>query len=140
MNAIQPPRPQPQRPNINKRRSAPRGHSPIRSRSYQTLVLETSAKLAVNLVISSAAVSALVQLLPYHWSQQEKLREINAEVNIIESRVNRLQTELNRNFSPPQARDLMREQSLRIDPSQRRVILTDKDKDTVEWEDPGSSY
>jgi len=91
-------------------------------------------------VISSAAVSALVQLLPYHWSQQEKLREINAEVNIIESRVNRLQTELNRNFSPPQARDLMREQSLRIDPSQRRVILTDKDKDTVEWEDPGSSY
>jgi hypothetical protein len=138
MNAIQPPRPKPQ--TYESRTAARKPRRQVRYRSYQALALETSAKLAVNLVISSAAVSALVQLLPYHWSQQEKLREINAEVSVIETRVNRLQAELNRNFSPPEAKDLMREQSLRIAPNQRRVILTDKDKDGIEMEEAGPSY
>jgi len=38
------------------------------------VALETTAKLAVNVVLSAAAVSGLVKLLPYQWSQQEKLK------------------------------------------------------------------
>jgi len=37
------------------------------------MAIETTVKLAVNVVLSAAAVSGLVKLLPYQWSQQQKL-------------------------------------------------------------------
>jgi hypothetical protein len=96
------------------------------------MALETTAKVAVNIVISTAAVSALVQLLPYHWSQQDKLRTVRTEVKVMEGRVQNLQTEFSRNFDPGEAKSIMQQKSFRFDPNQRPVILMNQDQTATE--------
>jgi hypothetical protein len=130
MNAFQPSRP-PLQP-IEKRRVVTRPKRHLRQRSYQLMALESTAKIAVNLAIATAAVSALVQLLPYHWSQQEKLRENRTEVKLMEGRVNSLQAEFSRNFDPRQTRSIMQQQGYRFEPSQRQVVFTNQDRKAVE--------
>jgi hypothetical protein len=133
MNAFQPSRPplQPEK----QRRSVPRPKKHLRQRSYQIMALETTAKITVNLVILSAAVSALTQLLPYHWLQQNKLREIRTEVKLMEGRVNNLRAEFSRNFDPRQAKSIRQEQSYRFDPSKRQVVLINPDRKDAEQAD-----
>ena len=130
MNAVQPSRP-PLQP-IQKRRIAPRPRRHLRQRSYQVMALETTAKIGVNVVISVAAASALVQLLPYHWLQQDKLREIGTELKLMEARVNGLQAEFSHNFDPRQTKSIMQQQAYRFDPSQRQVVIMNKDGTEVE--------
>ncbi len=129
MNAIQPSKPllQPVEPH---RQVNPRPRH--RRHSYRAMVLEPTAKLAVNIVLSAAAVTALVQLLHYQWSQQQKLGEIQTQVKLIEGRVNHLQTDFVRYFDPQQAKNVMQEQSNRLDPGQRQVVLLDKAATKVE--------
>ncbi|MBD2123217.1 hypothetical protein [Trichocoleus sp. FACHB-262] len=88
------------------------------------LVMETTLKLAVNVTLSVAAVSTLMRILPYQLSQQEKLQEIRAEVNVTEGRVNRLRDDFSRHFDPQQTKALMQEQSNRVDPKQLQVVWT----------------
>ncbi|MFN6569073.1 hypothetical protein A6770_05975 [Nostoc minutum NIES-26] len=133
MNAIQPSTP-PLQP-IQKRRAVPRPKRHLRQRSHQVMVLETTAKIAVNFAISAAAVSALVQLLPYHWSQQEKLREIRTEVKLMEGRVNSLQAEFSRNFDPRQTKSIMEQQGYRFDPNQLPVVIVNQDSKEIEASD-----
>jgi hypothetical protein len=126
MNAIQPPRPtgQPLEPHRKVRRT----QRPQRRHSYHAVAGETTAKLVVNLVISAAALTGLIQLLPYHLSQQAKLREVSAEVKRTETRVNSLRTDFSRSFDPGQAESVMHEQSYRVDPTQRQIV----------WQDPST--
>ncbi|QSJ17793.1 hypothetical protein JYQ62_02650 [Nostoc sp. UHCC 0702] len=133
MNAIQPSRP-PLQP-IQKRRVVPRPKRHLRQRSYRVMALETTGKIAVNFAISAVAVSALMQLLPYHWSQQEKLREIRTEVKLMQGRVNILQAEFSRNFDPQQTKSIMEQQGYRFDPNQRPVVLINQDGKEVEASD-----
>jgi hypothetical protein len=126
MNAIQPSRP-PLQP-IQKRRVTPRPKRHLRQRSYRVMALESTAKIAVNLVVTAVAASALAQLLPYHWLQQEKLREIKTEVKLMEEHVNGLQVEFSRNFDPQQTKSIMQQQGFRFLPNQRRVVVMDKDR------------
>ena len=91
-------------------------------------VCETTSKVVVNAVLCAAAISGLVQLFPYHLSQQTKLREVRAEVKRAEERVKNLRTDFNRSFDPGQAQSVMREQSTWIDPTQRQVV----------WQEPGT--
>lgn len=130
MNAIQPSRP-PLQP-TPKRLATLRPKRHLRQRSHRIMALETTAKIAVNLAISGAAISALVQLLPYQWSQQEKLREIRIEVNQMEGRVNVLKEEFTRNFDPHQRKTIMQQQGYRFDPNQRQVVLIDQDKQELQ--------
>ena len=130
MNAFQPSRP-PLEP-IQKRRVAPRPHRHLRQRSYQVMALETTAKIGVNVVISVAAASALVQLLPYHWLQQVKLREIGTEVKLMEARVSTLNAQFSRNFDPRENKTITQQQSYRFDPNQRQVVIMNKDGSEVE--------
>jgi hypothetical protein len=133
MNAIQPSQP-PLQP-IQKRRVIPRPKRHLRQRSYQVMALESTAKTAVNLVITAVAASALVQLLPYHWLQQEKLREVHTEVKLMEGHVNSLQVEFSRNFDPQQAKSIRQQQGYRFDPSQRRVVIMNQDGRVIEQTD-----
>ncbi|MEH2066993.1 MAG: hypothetical protein V7K47_02275 [Nostoc sp.] len=133
MNAIQPSRP-PLQP-IQKRRIIPRPKRHLRQRSYQVMALESTAKIAVNLFITAAAASALAQLLPYQWLQQQKLREIRTEVNLMKGHVDSLQAEFNRNFDPQQAKSIRQQQGYRFDPSQRRVVLMNQDGRVIEQTD-----
>jgi hypothetical protein len=107
MQAIQP-TVTPLRPVKTPPRATPRrSNSSSRQRSYphQTLAAETGVKLAVNLVLSVCATSALIQLWPHYRAVQEKLHEIH------------------RYFDPSLAKTVMQEQSNRVDPQQRPVIL-----------------
>ncbi len=133
MHAIQPSRP-PLQP-IQKRPVVPRPKRHLRQRSYQVMALETSVKIGVNLAICTAAVSALVQLLPYHWLQQDKLRELATEVKQTDGRVNALQAEFSRNFDPHQAKSIMQQQGYRFDPNQRPVVLMNQDGKDVDQPD-----
>ncbi|BAZ82909.1 MAG: hypothetical protein ACKO9I_21490 [Sphaerospermopsis kisseleviana] len=130
MNAFQPSKP-PLQPPVKPTRTAPRPKKHLHQRSYQIMALETSAKITVNLVIITAAVSALSQLMPYHRLQQDKLREIRTEVKLMQGRVDDLRTEFSRNFDPSQANSIRQEQSYRFAPSQLPVVLINPDtKDT----------
>lgn len=131
MNAIQPLRPlQPvETRRVLQRRSC-------RRRSEQFMALQTVAKLTVNVLLSAVAVSALVKLLPYYQSQQEKLQEIQTEVNMTEGRVDILRTAFSRYFDPQQAKSIMQDQSNRVDPGQRSVFLVNK---AVAVEQPAAS-
>lgn len=133
MNAFQPYR-TPLDP-VEQRRIKPRPKRHLRQRAYQVMALETTAKVAVNIVISTAAISALVQLLPYHWLQQDKLREVRTEVKVMEGRVQDLQTEFSRNFDPSEAKNIMQQKSYRFDPNQRPVILMNQDQNVMEQSD-----
>ncbi|TVP56636.1 MAG: hypothetical protein EA343_23510 [Nodularia sp. (in: Bacteria)] len=130
MNASQPSRP-PLQP-IQKRRAVPRPKRHLRQRSYQVMALETTAKIAVNLAISAAAVSALVQLVPHHWTQKDRLREVRTEVKLMEERVENLQTEFKRNFDPHQAHSIRQQQAYRFDPNQLPVVFVNRDGKEVE--------
>lgn len=121
MNALQPSRP-PLKP-VEPRRVASQRKSRDRRRPYQVMALQTTAKLTINVLLSAVSVSALVKLVPYYWSQQEKLQEIQTEVKLTEGRVNSLRTDFKRYFDPQQAKSIMQEQSNRVDPGQRPVIL-----------------
>lgn len=130
MNAHQ--RPHPLRQSIQEQKISPRPKRHLRQRSYQIMALETMAKIGVNLIISVASVSALIHLLPYNWVQQQKLRGIRTEVKLAQGRVNSLQKEFSHNFDPQQAKSVMEQQAYRFDPSQRQVILINKDDKELE--------
>ena len=124
MNAIQPSNPEVQP--IQRRRTAPRPHRHLRQRSYQIMALETTVKIGVNLAISAAAVSALTQLLPHHWSGQDKLRQIRTEVNTTQERVNNLRAEFSNTFDSRQANSVMQQQGNLIPLNQKRIVLTNE--------------
>ncbi len=121
MNAFQPETPTQQ--SSTPRRMALRTQRRQRRYSYQAVLGETTAKLAVNLVLSAAAITGLVQLLPYHLSQQAKLREVRTEVKRSEERLKSLRADFHRSFDPGQAKSVMQEQSYRVDANQHPVFF-----------------
>lgn len=122
MQAIQP-TVTPLQPVKNSPRVTRRTSSRKRSHPHQTLAAETGVKLTINIVISVCATSALIQLLPHYRAVQEKLQEIQAEVNLTQGRVDKSRSDFNRYFDPSLSKTVMQEQSNRVDPQQRPVIL-----------------
>ncbi len=92
--------------------------------------------MAVNMVLSVCATSALIQLLPHYRAVQEKLHEIQAEVNLTQGRVNQSRSDFNRYFDPSLAKTVMQEQSNRVDPQQRPVILQEPDSPEAQESSP----
>lgn len=125
MNSIQPSKPtrQPLKPN----QKLSRTQKPQKLHYYRAVVGETTLRLVVNIVLSTAAIAGLVQLLPYQLSQQSKLQEVRREVKRTEARVNNLRSDFSRSFDPRQAQKLMQEQTYRFNPSQRQVVWQDLD-------------
>jgi hypothetical protein len=93
---------------------------------YGALTLETVLKLCVNSVLSVAAIAALGNLIPYLISHQAKLREIRTQVRETEAKVSQIRDKFSRSFDPSQAETVMKEQSARVDPNQRRVVWIEK--------------
>ena len=122
MNALQPIEPL----------KSPRSKSKFRKRrrrnhSHLATAVEITIKLLVNGILSTAAIAAIIKLLPYHLSQQAKLREIRLEVKQTEVRVNQLSNSFNRTFALQEGTKVMEEQSYRRNPNQLSVVLVDKD-------------
>ncbi|MBV8887931.1 MAG: hypothetical protein JO235_28585 [Chroococcidiopsidaceae cyanobacterium CP_BM_RX_35] len=124
MNAFQPSKP-PLQP-VESRRVAPQTRR--RRHPHAAMTLEITAKLSVNIILSALAVCALVKLVPYTWSQQQKLQEIQTEDKRIEERVAHLQTDFSRYFDPQQTQTIMQEQSDLLAPGQRPVVLLKPDQ------------
>ncbi|HIK04858.1 MAG TPA: hypothetical protein IGS40_09090 [Trichormus sp. M33_DOE_039] len=114
--------------------SRPKRH--LRQRSYRVMAVEMTAKIAVNVAISAAAISALAKLVPYNWSHQGKLKEVNTEVKQLEKRVSKLQAEFNRNFDPRQAKSVMQQQTYKFEPNQRPVVLTNQYGQQIDLSEP----
>lgn len=95
-------------------------------RQYRGVTVETLLKVSVNGVLSAAAIATLITLFPYYWSQQAKLQEIRNQVQTTEQEVAELKKNFNRSFDPTQAGSVMQEQSGRLAPNQRRVVLTNE--------------
>ncbi|MCU0537621.1 MAG: hypothetical protein MUD14_27360 [Hydrococcus sp. Prado102] len=123
MNALQSVEPPSYNPPKPRQKQPPKPQTKRRTRSDRALAIEIAIKLIANSVVSIAALAALVRLLPYQFSQQAKLQEIRLEVNETEAEVNTLRSNFNRYFDPTQAKKVMQEQSPRLDPNQRRIVL-----------------
>lgn len=128
MNAL--PLPQPPESPRSRRPRSQKSSRRARQPQERVLAAEAIVKLGVNVVISSAAIAALTQLIPYSVNQQVKLKEIQAEVQTADTRVARLKTEFNRYFDPHQATTIVQEQTNRADPNQRLVVLGDSEPAT----------
>ncbi len=88
----------------------------------QGLVAEISLKLFFSLVIGATAVVSVMRLVPYHFSQKAKLKEIRSQVKETERRVEILRDQLHRNFDSEQTQMLMEEYSPAIAPNRSRVF------------------
>ncbi|ELS02397.1 hypothetical protein Xen7305DRAFT_00021110 [Xenococcus sp. PCC 7305] len=102
------------------------GNAPVRkTRKYplqQGLVAEISLKLFFSFVIGAVAVISVMRLVPYHFSQKAKLKEIQSQVEETERRVEILREQMNRNFDSEQTPILMEEYSPNIAPNRSRVF------------------
>ena len=89
---------------------------------HQWIATEITIKLAVNGVLSVVALFTLFKLIPYQWSQQAQLKEIQVEVEETEKRVSQLRDDFRHNFDPHKIDRVMQEQSPRLHPTQRRIF------------------
>jgi len=75
--------------------------------------------------------------LPYHLTQQAKLKELRIQVQETDARVSKLREQLNHNFDPQQTQSLMEQYSTLTTPNQSRIYWLDeksKQKPTDESE------
>lgn len=121
MNALQP---QPHHDPSPSRSRSPRVRSRVRKQQlpHQALAFEVSIKLAVNVVLSTVAITALVELIPYNLEQQATLQQLESEVEEVAAKVASLQADFDRHFDPQQALNVMQEQNIRFNPQQRQVV------------------
>ncbi|MBW4421302.1 MAG: hypothetical protein KME13_19075 [Myxacorys californica WJT36-NPBG1] len=121
MSALPLPKP-PARQPTRTPRSNPQAYQQRQQRHHRALAFEATVKISVNLVISGAAIAALIQLLPYSAAQQTKLKEIQAEVKTTNERVGKVKVEFNHYFDPRQTKTIIQEQTNLADPNQKIVV------------------
>lgn len=120
MHALKPSYLPPQPP--KRIRTVPRTKAKQQRRPYRAVIVESAVKLSVHVVLSTVAVSALTQLLPYRSSQMVKLQELQVAVQTTEERVQRVQDHFTQYFDPSQTEANMQAQSHRIGAQQRRIV------------------
>ena len=95
--------------------------SPQRGNPYRGVTTEISLKLILSWAIAIAAIASLFRLLPYHLSQQAKLKELRIQVEETDARVAKLREQLNHNFDPQRTQSLMEQYSSLTSPNQSRI-------------------
>ena len=87
----------------------------------QWVTTEIKVKLLVNGTLSILAAFTLLRLLPYQFLQQEKLKEVQTQVQETERRVGDLRKDFSRSFDPHQVKQMMQENSPLIDPNKLQI-------------------
>jgi hypothetical protein len=96
---------------------------------YRGITAEISLKLILSWAIAISAIASFFRLLPYHLTQQAKLKELNIQVQETDARVAKLKTQLNHNFDPQETQSLIEQYSTLTKPNQSRIYwLEDKPK------------
>jgi len=72
--------------------------------------------------------------LPYHLTQQEKLKELRIQVQETDARVTKLREQLNNNFDPQQTKSLMEQYSTLTTPNQSRIYWLDDNQQSQKKE------
>ncbi len=104
------------------RRNARKRHNP-----YRGITAEITLKLILSWAIAMGAIASLFKLLPYHLTQQAKLKELRIQVQETDARVNKLKEQLNHNFDPQQTKSLMEQYSSLTSPNQSRIYWLRED-------------
>ena len=116
----------------NKPEAKPLGDkSASSSRRYHDeagIMTETALKLFVGLFISLVASISLVRLIPYHFAQSIKLKELRSQVQETEYRVKSKKLQLMKNFDSQQSENLREKYSSRIDKHKIRLFWRNKDR------------
>jgi cell division protein FtsB len=99
-----------------------------RNKPYQGIVVEMSLKLILSWVIAIGAIASVFKLLPYHLSQQSKLKELRFQVEETNARVDKLRDELHHNFDPQQTQNLKEQYSSLTSPNQSRIYWLEKNQ------------
>ncbi len=99
-----------------------------RKSAYRGIKAEITLKLIFSWAIAIASLASAIKLLPYHLSQQAKLKEIRIQVEGSEARVVRLREQLNHNFDPQQTKNLMKQYSSLLAPNQNRIYWLPEEK------------
>jgi len=105
------------------RRPSRKRHNP-----YRGVTAEISLKLIFSWAIAISAIASLFRLLPYHLTQQAKLKELRIQVQETDARVTKLREQLNHNFDPQQTQSLMEQYSTLTTPNQSRIYWLDEKK------------
>ncbi|WP_036487617.1 hypothetical protein [Myxosarcina sp. GI1] len=114
-------------------RNRPRSQRSHKKSTYRGVTGEVWLKLIFSWIIAIASIGSLVKLLPYHLSQQAKLKELRIQVSQTEAKVAELRQQLNHNFDPQQTRNLMEQYSSLLAPNRSRIYwLPNKDSDRQE--------
>jgi hypothetical protein len=121
--------PQPDSRPTKRTRRVPRTHLRNQKKPYREIAIETSVKLAVNVLLSVVAIVALTKLLSYKVTQEAKLQELDVAVRATNDRVRTVKSNFKQYFDSSQARSLMQQQTNRIDPTQRQIIWKSPGKD-----------
>ncbi|MEN9565582.1 MAG: hypothetical protein RLZZ69_778 [Cyanobacteriota bacterium] len=96
---------------------------------YRGVTAEISLKLILSWAIAIGAIASFFRLLPYHLTQQAKLKELRIQVQETDARVTKLKEQLNHNFDPQQTQSLMEQYSTLTTPKQSRIYwLKDNDR------------
>ncbi len=125
-NSVRSPQPvRPSSPTVKSTRrikATPQRRQQQQQTQNRVLAIETSMKIAMNVLISGVALTTLFTVIPNRMSQQQKLQELRAEVGITENRVNQLKTDFNRAFDPGQERQIAQEQTHFSDPHRTPIV------------------
>lgn len=106
---------------------AARRPSRQRGNPYRGVTAEISLKLILSWAIAISAIASFFRLLPYHLTQQAKLKELRIQVQETDARVTKLREQLNHNFDPQQTQVLMEQYSTLTAPNQSRIYWLDED-------------
>ena len=97
----------------------------IRGKARQSLVLESTVKLTVNVLLAVVATSTIAKLLPYYHQQKDELAALNQSISSLEKEHDGVWQDFSHNFDPEQSGRIMREQSGQEDPSRHPIVLID---------------
>lgn len=100
-----------------------------RHHTHRGLTAEISLKLVLSWAIALSAIASLFRLLPYHLTQQAKLKELRIQVQETDARVSKLREELNHNFDPHRTQSLMEQYSTLTSPNQSRIYWLPEDSE-----------
>ncbi len=97
----------------------------IRGRARPALVLESTVKLTVNILLAVVATSTITKLLPYYHQQKAELEQLNHSILSLEKEHEGVWQDFSHNFDPEQSGRIMREQSGQEDPTRHPIVLID---------------
>jgi hypothetical protein len=111
---------------LGKSAATPRQRARLKSNpahAHRRQGLEAVVKLATYSALSVFGAVTLVNLIGYNWSQQGKLQHLETEVKDAKQRTEKINHNFGRSFDPQAQKSVMEENSYKIAPNRRQIVL-----------------